>query len=118
MSPWSQYNAHGVFIALENVGYGLLSFAFIFIGLAIVRTPRKLWRVAALVFLGGGTLTLAALVYYAASYRVRLDYRFEVAAIGVTWLVLIAAPMLLSIAFLRTRPVEDDQAARLEMSRS
>ena len=118
LSPWSQYNAHGVFIALENVGYGLLSFAFIFIGLAIVRTPRKLWRAAALVFLGGGALTLAALVFYAASYRVRLDYRFEVAAIGVTWLVLIAAPMLLSIAFLRTRPVEDDQAARLEMSRS
>ena len=118
LSPWSQYNAHGVFIALENVGYGLLNFDFLFIGLAIVRTPRKLWRAAALVFVGGGALTLAALVFYAASYRVRLDYRFEVAAIGVTWLVLIAAPMLLSIAFLRTRPVDDDQAARLEMSRS
>jgi hypothetical protein len=50
------------------------------------------------------------------SYRVRLDYRFEVTAIGVTWLVLIAAPALLSIALVRTRPVKDQRAAHLEMS--
>lgn len=51
-------------------------------------------------------------------YRLRLEYRFEVAAIGVTWLVLIAAPGLLSTALVRTRPVDDDQAARPGMSRS
>jgi hypothetical protein len=50
--------------------------------------------------------------------RLRLEYRFEVAAIGVTWLVLIAAPVLLSIALVRTRPLDDDQAARDGMSRS
>ena len=118
LSPWSQYNPHGVFIALENVGYALLNFAFLFIGVAMVRTPRKLWRAAGWVFACGGALTLVLLVLYSAVYRVRLDYRFEVAAIGLTWLVLIAAPVLLSIAFVRVRPVDDRQAARLEMSRS
>jgi hypothetical protein len=57
-------------------------------------------------------------VFYSAIYRMRLEYRFEVAAIGLTWLVLIAAPVLLSIASVRTRPLDDQQAARLEMSRS
>jgi hypothetical protein len=41
LSPWSQYNPHGIFIALENVGYVLLSFAFLFVGAAMVGTPWK-----------------------------------------------------------------------------
>ena len=109
LSPWSQYNPHGIFIALENVGYGLLSFAFLFVGAAMLGTPWKLWPAAGWVFVCGGALVLAALVLYSTIYRLRLEYRFEVAAIGVTWLVLIAAPVLLSIALVRTRPVDDDQ---------
>ena len=76
----------------------------------------RLWRAAGWVFTAGGGLTMALLVFYSAFYRVRLDYRFEVAAISVTWLVLIAAPVLLSIAFVRTGPVRDQRAARLGMS--
>ena len=118
LSPWSQYNPHGIFIALENIGYGLLSFAFLFVGAAMVGTPWKLWPAAGWVFVCGGALVLAALVLYATVYRVRLDYRFEVAAIGVTWLVLIVAPVLLSVALVRTRPLDNDHAARPGMSRS
>jgi hypothetical protein len=116
LSPWSQYNPRGVFIALENVGYGLLNLAFLFIGIAMLRTASRLWRAAAWVFAVGGGLTLALLVLYSAFYRVRLDYRFEVTAIGITWLVLIAAPILLSIALVRTRPVKDQRSADLDMS--
>jgi hypothetical protein len=116
LSPWSQYNPHGVFIALENVGYGLLNLAFLFIGIAMLRTASRLWRAAASAFVVGAGLTLALLVLCSAFYRVRLDYRFEVTAIGVTWLVLIAAPVLLSIALVRTRPVNHQRAADLEMS--
>jgi hypothetical protein len=54
LSPWSQYNPHGIFIALENVGYVLLNLAFLFIGIAIVRMPTRLWRAAGWVFAGGG----------------------------------------------------------------
>jgi hypothetical protein len=117
LSPWSQYNPHGIFIALENVGYGLLNFAFVFVGAAMVGTAQKLCRTAGWVFVCGGALVLAGLVLYSAIYRIHLDYRFEVAAIGVTWLVLIAAPVLFSIDLIRTRTVDDDQAARPEMSR-
>ena len=67
---------------------------------------------------GGGALTLVLLVFYSVFYRVRLDYRFEVTAILITWLVLIVAPVLLSIAFRRSRAIEAQQPAELEMSRS
>jgi len=116
LSPWSQYNPHGIFIALENVGYVLLNIAFLFIGVAMVRMPSRLWRAAGWVFAAGGGLTMALLVFYAAFYRVRLDYRFEVAAISVTWLVLIAAPVLLSIAFHRAEPVKGERADASAMS--
>jgi hypothetical protein len=117
LSPWSQYNPHGIFIALENVGYVLLNLAFLFLGVAMLGLPSRLWRAAGWVFAGGGGLTLALLVLYSLIYRVRLDYRFEVAAICITWLVLTVAPVLI-IAFFRTEPVNEQRAVRPDMSRS
>jgi hypothetical protein len=117
LSPWTQYNPHGIFIALENVGYALFNVAYVFIGVAMLRMPTRLWRAAGWIFALGGALTLMLLVFYGGFYRVRLDYRFEVTAILITWLVLIVAPVLLSIAF-RREPVNDKRARRLEMSRS
>lgn len=116
LSPWTQYNPHGIFIALENVGYVLFNLAFLFIGLAMVGMPSTLWRVAGWIFVVGGALTLVGLAYYSAAYRSLLDYRFEVAAIVITWLALIVAPVLLSIALGRTQPVTEQPTARPEMS--
>jgi hypothetical protein len=111
LSPWSQYNPHGIFITFENVGYVLLNLAFIFIGVAIVRMPSKLWRITGWVFAVSGALTLSLLLLYSAFYGIRLDYRFEVASISITWLVLIIAPVLLAIALLRAGPIKDGQVA-------
>jgi hypothetical protein len=118
LSPWSQYNPHGIFIALENVGYALLNLAFLFLGVAMLGMPIRLWRAAGWAFAGGGVLTLALLVLYSLIYRVHLEYRFEVTAICITWLVLIVAPVLLIIAFFQTEPVNERPGARPEMSRS
>jgi hypothetical protein len=117
LSPWTQYNPHGVFIALENVGYVLLNLAFLFIGLAMLRMPTRIWRAAGWVFAGAGVLTLILLVFYSAFYQMRLDYRFEVTGLAITWLVLIVVPVLLSIAFLKTEPVIDQRLRRLQRSR-
>jgi len=117
LSPWTQYNPHGVFIALENVGYVLLNLAFLFIGLAMLRMPTRIWRAAGWVFAGAGVLTLILLVFYSAFYQMRLDYRFEVTGLAITWLVLIVVPVLLSIAFLKTEPVIDQRLRRLHRSR-
>jgi len=119
LSPWTQSHPHGIFIALANVGYALFNFAYVFIGVAMLRLPTRLWRAAGWIFALGGALTLMLLVFYGGFYRVRLDYRFEVTAILITWLVLIVAPVPLSIAFLRRRePVSDQLTRHLEISRS
>jgi hypothetical protein len=96
----SQFNPHGVFIALENAGYLLLALAFVAIGVAMKARSRP-ERAARIMFIAGGAATLLALIGYAAAYRADLDYRFEVAGIAIDWLVLIAASTLLAVA---TRP--------------
>lgn len=116
LSPWSQYNPHGVFIALENIGYLLLNLGFLFVGVAIVHMSSRLWRATGWIFVGAGVLTVAALVYYSAFYRVALDYRFEVASLSIAWLALIVAPVLVSIALLRAERVKDERTASYEIA--
>ena len=100
---WSQLNPHGVFIALENIGYLLLALAFVSLGAAMTVRAR-LERAARIVFIAGGTLTVCALIGYAVAYRADLDYRFEVVGIAVDWLVLIIAGALLAVAARRGAP--------------
>lgn len=82
----------------------------------MTRCPTKLWRVVAWIFTIAGALTPVLLLFYSAFYRARLDYRFEVTAILVTWLVLIAAPALLSVALVRTDAMKYQRATRAELS--
>ena len=102
LSLWTQYNPHGVFIALENAGFATLNLGFVFLGSALATTRPRSAAIGAWVFRAGGTLTLAVMVALATIYRAELDYRFEVAAIGLTWLTLITGGLLMAIAFAGT----------------
>ena len=101
VSPLSQYNPHGVFIGVENVGYALLAGAFAFLGVALATSRSTLLRVAAWVLRLGAVLTLLDLIVSAVVYRSGLDYRFEVIALLVTWLVLVATGVLVPVALRR-----------------
>lgn len=103
LAVWSQLNPHGVFIALENIGYLLLALAFLSLGAAMAVRAR-LERAARIVFIAGGAVTVLALIGYAAAYRSDLNDRFEVVAIAVDWLVLIIAGTLLAVAARRGAP--------------
>jgi hypothetical protein len=103
LSPLSQYNPHGVFIGLENVGYATLNMALLFLGATLLGQGSRLVRATGWVFGGGGALTMVVLMLYGAIYRASLDYRFEVISLLITWLVLITGGLLLSVAFARTR---------------
>ena len=103
LSPWSQYNPHGVFIGLEDVGNALLGVGFVFLGAALRGASAKPARVAARVFLGGGAAVIATLVFCGIVYRARLEYRFEVTSLLITWLVLLATGVLLAVTFARSR---------------
>jgi hypothetical protein len=105
----SQYNPHGVFIALENVGYVALAVAFVF--LSRVVTERG-WLILALrwLLLVAGALTLVALVVMSWWFGMDLGYRFEVVAISITWIAVIASSALLAV-WLR-RPAGADRGAQ------
>jgi hypothetical protein len=74
--------------------------------------PRRLSLWTAILTAAMAVVSLAMAV----TTRSLLDYRFEVAAIVITWLALIVAPVLLSIALGRTQPVTEQPTARPEMS--
>jgi hypothetical protein len=100
LTLFSMYNPHGMFIALEDVGYLLLGVAFLFAARAIPRGSR-LGDSIRWLFTAGGALTVAALILLSLRYRTDLDYRFEVTAIFINWLVLIVSGLLLNRQFAR-----------------
>ena len=111
LSASTMYNPHGVFIALENVGYAVIGVAFVFLGGALAGGSSRLERAVRWVFTVGGVLILATLVLFAAIYRAELDYRFEVMSLSITWLVLIVSGTLLTIVFGRALKVATQRPA-------
>lgn len=72
-----QYNPHGVFIALEELGYLLMSLSFLFMAIAFAKKDR-LDTAVRWVFIIGFILAIVLLAVISAIYRLeRLD-RFEV----------------------------------------
>ncbi len=98
-----QYNPHGVFIVLEELGYLLMSLSFLFIGLAIQARSRPA-RVVRWIFIIGFGLVLLSFAGVSILHGLeRLD-RFEVLAISIDWLTLIVNGILLGLLY--GRPVK------------
>ena len=98
----SQYNPHGVFIALEELGYIVMSLAFLFAAPAF-RGRRWFERVLRWLLVLAPVLTLGGWAVYYAVYGYALEYRFEVFAISVNWLTLAVAGVLASLWFRAAR---------------
>jgi hypothetical protein len=98
LAPWTQYNPHGVFIALEEAGYALMGVAFLFAGLAL-STEDRLRRTVRTIFVVGFASVAGAFVALSVVYGARVEYRFELAAISIDWTVLIVAGTLLAIVY-------------------
>jgi hypothetical protein len=103
LSVISQYNPHGVFIALEDLGYLLFGFALLIVAGVFTRRSR-VERGLRWLFLIGGGLTVAGLPALAITYSADLEYRYEVAAIAVTWITFIVGGLLLFRWFGNTVP--------------
>ncbi|MHB8968647.1 MAG: hypothetical protein ACYC57_10390 [Thermoleophilia bacterium] len=99
LSPFSQYNPHGIYIALEVLGFLMMSAAFVFA--AGVFTRKGLERVIRWLFIISFVLAIVGFVVYSLMYGRDLDYRFEVFIYAINWPVLIVASILLSIIFRR-----------------
>ncbi len=96
----TQYNAHGVFIVIEELGYLLMSLSFLFMAPVFVNKNR-LEVAVRWVFVISFLLTMFALTLISINYGLDRQDRFEVAVISIDWLVLIINSVLLSIVFKR-----------------
>jgi hypothetical protein len=96
----SQYNAHGVFIALEEVGYLLIALSFPFVATAFGGVGRLecalRWTLA-----GGFLLAMGALAVVSFRYGIAREYRFEVAVITIDVLVVLAATIMTALVYRR-----------------
>lgn len=105
LSLFSQYNPHGIFIALEDVGYLMMGVAFLFVAPVFGRRA-KLERVIRFLFITSSVLAIGSLIVLVLLYGSNLEYRYEVAAILVDWITLIVAGVLLSVFFKRPEQYE------------
>jgi len=97
---FSQYNPHGIFIALEDLGYLMLCVAFLFSGAALGHTNR-LERSIRWTFISAALLGFVCFVGMYWQFGFNLEYRFEVAIITITWITLLVSGAMLSFFFQR-----------------
>lgn len=96
----TQYNAHGIFIVLEELGYLLMSLSFLFLAPVFANIGR-LGSAVRWVFIAGFILTMVFLVVILIKYGLAREDRFEIAVISIDWLVLVINGVLLSLLFRR-----------------
>ncbi|HVP23841.1 MAG TPA: hypothetical protein VMS77_08020 [Conexivisphaerales archaeon] len=94
------FNPHGVGIALEDLGYLMMSLSFLFAGMVFMGRSR-LERAIRVIFTGSSLLAIAALVILSLLYGANLEDKFEVAVITVTWTALIISGALLGMFYRR-----------------
>lgn len=96
----SQFNAHGVFIVLEEIGFFLMSLSM-FCMAPVFTGKTKVEKAIRWLFVSCFALNVVAFALYSAYYGIYRDYRFEIATISINWLSLLACGPLLSILFRR-----------------
>ncbi len=92
---WTQYNPHGLFIALEEIGY--LAWCGAFACVAPALGDGRAERVVRRIMQGGAAASVLALVAIAAGYGNERGYRFEIAVISIAWLVAIASSATMAV---------------------
>jgi hypothetical protein len=96
----TMYNPHGVFIALEEIGYLLMSLVFLCLTAVFVQGNR-LERGLRWLFTLSFAATILALAVVAATRGIYRGDSFEIIVISIVWLTLIVVGPLLAAVFRR-----------------
>ncbi len=96
----TQYNDHGLFIAMEELGYIMMSISFLFMAFVFTRN-NLLERSLRCIFITPFILTVISLIYFSIKFGVDRSYRFEIAVISINWLAMIAGSILAGVLFKR-----------------
>lgn len=93
ISLLTQFNPHGIFIALEELGFTFMSLSFLMLVPALGKTrPEKVIRITAI---AGFIMVVAAWILITLKFGIMREYRFEVAVITIAWLQLIVITWML-----------------------
>jgi len=96
----TQYNPHGLFIALEEIGFFLMNLAF-FVIIPVFANKGGVYKAIRLTYLTGSILALFSLIFVSIKLGIRREYILEIIIISIVWLELIISSILLSIVFRR-----------------
>jgi hypothetical protein len=96
----SQFNAHGVFIVLEEIGFFMMSLSMLFMA-PVFAGKTKSEKALRWLFTASFLLIAISFALYSVFYGIQREYRFEVATISINWLTLIISGILLSMVFRR-----------------
>ena len=109
----SQFNAHGIFIVLEEIAFLMMSFSMLFMA-PVFDGQTKSEKAIRWIFAGDFVLTAVSFALFTVFYGMFREYRFEVAAFAINWLALIASGILLSVIFRKAmKEVPRKQQSRL-----
>lgn len=95
---WSQFNPHGIFIALEEIGYIFMVLSYLFIAPTFTGKGRA-ERFARRIFFYTFIVSALAFTYFAAAYGISREYLFEIAIISAAWFGLIFGGTALAARF-------------------
>jgi hypothetical protein len=96
----SQYNPHGVFVVLEELGYLLIGVSLACLAPVFWRSSRAI----AWISLAALLADVIALAVVTAVFGLRREYRFEVAVIAIDYLAMIAVATMLAVAWRPQKP--------------
>lgn len=96
----TQYNGHGIFIAIEELGYTMMSLSFLALAPVFCKDHR-LGRGGCWILICPFVATLGSFLFYSLRFGLDRSYRFEVVTITANWLVTIAIGVIVAICFFR-----------------
>jgi len=103
----TQYNGHGIFIALEELGYITMSISLFFLA-PVFSTSNGLEKTIRWMLMSPFVLSSIAFSVYLILFGIDRSYRFEVATITINFLFLIVAGILIGIFFKRIIKVKQE----------
>ena len=98
----TQFNPHGIFIVLEEIGFLLMSISF-FSLIPVFNGKNSLEKSIKWTAIIGFAFTILSLIAISFSFGINREYRFEVTVISIVWLELIVIGILFSRYFLKIK---------------
>jgi hypothetical protein len=96
----TQYNEHGLFIAMEELGYITMSIALFFLAFAFSKNTRA-EKIIRIILISQLFATILAFIFYSIKFGIERSYLFEVATITINWSVLIIVGIMIGFHFRR-----------------